>query len=375
MEMHSYFRDSVPREWTLLTEGIAAAGWRDLFRVSPVIGGMYTRLVQLFNTASTAATGGNVTDICTDGEQIYYVSGAASQSLIAASPINGAEIWEASPVSGANGLCTDGAYVYVTSTFSPAEIGLIKADRTTGALVSRGGTEYSCDALRTNGVYAVGISPASSTSKLVFWTVGVGAAAPTETGTVTITPLNGVAIDADQCYVGGTRATYDVWAYTLSSRANAWQVTLPTAAPPTVAAIAADGDVVYVATDSVALTAGGNASLFCLERVSGTVLWTMDLNDLTAAAVDDRYLFVIDSNDDLLQIKLRAPVPTVVATAADWSDVVCDCVSVVGIDKTTATNFMRHMLGGATKTFMKALGTDPTRRPVFTLGVPVDGLI
>jgi outer membrane protein assembly factor BamB len=372
MEMHSYFRDSVPREWTLLTEGIAAAGWRDLFRVSPVIGGMYTRLVQLFNTASTAATGGNVTDICTDGEQIYYVSGAASQSLIAASPINGAEIWEASPMSGANGLCTDGAYVYVTSTFSPAEIGLIKADRTTGALVSRGGTEYSCDALRTNGVYAIGISPASSTSKLVFWTVGVGAAAPTETGTVSPTVLNGLAIDADQCYVGGTRSTQDVWCYNLATRAEAWKITLPTSSAPTVAAIAADGDVVYVATDSVALTAGGNASLYCLGRFDGQLLWTMDLNDLSQVAVDDRYLFVIDSNDDLIQIKLGVSVPTVVATSADWSDVVCDCVSVVGIDKTTPTDFMRHMLGGATKTFMKTLGTDPTRRPVFTLAAPVD---
>jgi hypothetical protein len=370
-----------PREWYQIEDGIAASSYRDLFRVvPPLTPPSYDRLAQLFNVAGTAATGGNPNHIHTDGEQLYYACGnlTPSQSLIAAIPDTGAEVWEASPLTQHTALCTDGTNVYATSPSSPGEIGLAKIDRTSGALISQGGTEYDLDELRTNGVYCVGISPFSSSSKVVFWLVNTGATAPTETGTVTVTPLNGLAIDADQCYVGGTRNTYDVWAWTLSSRANAWQITLPTVGAPTVAAIAADGDCVFVATDSQTLTAGGRASVYCLDRVNGSVLWSYSPpgdTDVEAIAVDDRYLFVRDANDDLLQLKLRAAEPALVAVAADWNEVVCDGVSVIGTDATTTTNFMRHMLGGASKTYMRALGTDPNRRPFYTLAVPVDGRI
>lgn len=360
------------REWTTLPEGIAATSHRDLFRVVPVAIGMYSRLQQVFNVACSAATGGNPISICTDGEQIYYIGGTIAQSLIAADPNDGSEIWETSPLTQHASLCCDGYYVYACST-SSGETGLYKINRDTGYSVSSGGTEYNCQSIITNGYYAAGIRPASSTSKLVFWTVGAGAASPTETGTVTITPLNGLAIDADQVYVGGTRATYDVWAYDLATRANQWQITLPTSTAPTVAAITADGNFVYVATDQVALTAGGNASMFCLERISGNLLWTMDLNDLVDVAVDDRYLYAITTSDDLAMIDIHHAAPGIVAVLADVDSVVCDGVSVICHDATTTTNLQRNFSVGASKLFMRSLGDDINRRPFYTLAVPVNG--
>jgi outer membrane protein assembly factor BamB len=328
---------------------------------------MWTRLQQLFNVAGSAATGGSPFSICTDGEQIYYICGSIGQVMIAASPVDGAEVWEASGgLTQPSAICADGNYLYANDT-NAGQPGLRKLDRDTGTAVSSGGTEYSCDVLRTNGVYAVGISPFSSSSKLVFWTVGAGAAAPTETGTQTITPLNGLAIDADSVYVGGTRSTYDVWAWDLAARTNNWQITLPVTTAPTVAAITADGDCVYVATERKTLSAGGSASVFCLDRVNGSLLWTYDIpatTDAAELAVDDRYLYVRDSDDDLHMLRLRFPEPTLVAIAADWNEVQCDGVSVIGTDATTTTNFMRHMVGGPSKTYMRAEGDDPTRRPM-----------
>jgi len=357
------------REWLDVSEGIAATStFRDLFRVIPLtsLGAISDRYYELFNIANTGASG-NPSHLCTDGEQMYYISGALDQYLIAASPLAGTEIFDVDTGIQIMSICCDGQAVYA-NTYSNS--GLYVYDRDTGAYSTKGGTEYACTALRTNGEYCVGIRPNSSTSKIVFWTV----ATPTETGTVTITPLNGVAIDADQCYVGGTRATYDVWAYTLSSRAVAWQVTLATSSAPTVNAIAADGDFVYVCTDRVALTAGGNANLFCLSRYDGATLWTMDVGstvNLDYCAVDDKYLHVTDDADLTYMIKLGAPVPHVVATVADLIVQCCDGIGVGMLDAATAANFARHHVGHPTKTFMRAAADDPNRRPFHTLAVPV----
>jgi outer membrane protein assembly factor BamB len=379
MEMVSYFRDSVPREWTFLYEGIAAATTTgDLFRVSPVLAGMYSRFEQLFNIPSTAVGVGNPINICTDGEQIYYQAGGLSALLVAASPFDGSEIWEGTAgVAQFISICTDGTNVYGSAT--AADPGLIKVDRDTGLELSRGGVEYECSLIRANGEYAVGISPNSSALKLVFWLINSGATAPTETGTVSPTTLHAVAIDADSAYVGGVQAGgNDVWSFDLATRANNWQKPLPVTTPPTVAYICTDGDCVYVATERKTLSAGGNASVFCLDRVNGSTLWTYDIPDATDAswlAVDDRYLFVVDSANKIHMIKLRSPEPALVATAEGWNEAQCDGVSVIGTDSGTATNFMRHWLGGATKTYMRARGDDPERRPFYTLAVPVDGRI
>jgi len=268
-------------------------------------------------------------------------------------------------------MTCDGAYLYYTERPASALPGLWKISRTTGAAVANGGTtEYDCDLLRANGTHAAGIAPNSSAGKVVHWSTG-GTPVELTTNTPT-TNLNGLAIDATQVYVGGTRNTQDVWCYTTAGVA-VWSITLPSSSTPVVNAIAADGDMVYVATDQAALTAGGKASIFCLSRLDGSLLWTHDTNtDLLRVAVDDRYLFVIDSFDILTMLRLHTPAVSPLAELADWDEVICDGVSVIGHDATTTDNYMRHYLGGPAKTFMRADGGDTTRRPFFTLAVPVD---
>jgi outer membrane protein assembly factor BamB len=376
-QMMEYFLDYLVREWNQIAQGIAATSYTDLFRVFPPVGSvMYIRLAQVFSFTGTAATGGNVTSVCGDGEQVYYISGSTSQSLIAANPNGGTEIWEASPIAGHTAICTDGLNVYAMSPFSPAELGLHVVNRTTGALINSGGVEYACQQLRANGVYCVGIAPNSGAGKVVFYTV----ATPTETGTVTpTTQLNGVAIDHDQCYVGGVRSTYDVWAYTLSTRANAWQVTLDTNAP-TVNAICADGDFVYVCTDDfvTALPGTPNRCLFCLDRLNGTILWSMDLGaDLDACAVDDDYLYVTTAGGVAYAIRLRSGMAVgsvgVVATqtnVAAAGGLYVDGMSLYCQDGAAATKLRRLATAQKTKDFMRVNGQDPARRPFYNLAIP-----
>lgn len=371
MQVHTWIKQFIPREWRYLPEAIAAASTRDLLRVVPPSAGNLYRLQQIFSKNSTGATGGNPASICTDGEQVYYVGGAIGQSLIGASPNDLSEVWEDGGLTQYSAVCVDGAYVYAMSTLV-GEPGLYKRSRTTGGAVSNGGTENGCTKLRVNGIYAVGIRPNSSTSKLVFWTCGSGAAAPTETGTVSPTVLNGVAIDSDQAYVGGTRNTNDVWAYTLSTRANAWAVTLDANAP-TVNDICADGDRVYVCTDQFATAAGPNKSLFCLDRLTGALIWSADYANLDACCVDDHYLYVTTDGGVLYQLDPFTGYSVATQTAmAAIGQLCCDGLSIYGQDGSTATNVRKLSTWiGGTRTFTKMLGQDPNRRPFYHLAIPV----
>lgn len=361
------------REWSEIGEGVAAAGYKDLFKVTPPATGtsMSPRLSQIFSIVSTAATGGNPFSLCGDGEQLYYIAGGVGQSVIAANPANLGEIWEVTAtVTSPQALEADGLYVYASGGIA-GEPGLRRINRATGAAAGNGGVEWFHQLLRSNGVYCIGIDVNSSAGKVVFYTV----ATPTETGTQTpTTQLYGAAIDYDQCYVGGVRNTQDIWAYTLSSRALAWSTTLPTTTAPQIEALCADGDFVYAVSDRVALTAGGNANTYCLDRVTGAVLWTLDVAaaDLVLCEVDDRYLYVVDSTNDLYAIRLRAAVPGVVGLQTNVVDsLYVDGVSIYCRDGATATNVRRLAVGGPTKVYMVASGDDPSRRPFYNLSVPL----
>jgi hypothetical protein len=379
MEMTSWSRDFITREWRDVHEGISQTTSAALiFRVVPPLGAPfanYARYQTGWSAASTAATGGNPTEVKTDGEQIYYIAGSVAQSLIAASPVAGAEIWESGVVIQFGSVAVDGAAVYTFST-NAGEPGLFILDRTTGTQTGNTGAEYACTKSVSNGVYCCGVNgTVGGAGSLVFYLI----ATPLETGTVIplAAAINGLAIDNDQVYVGGTRNVNDVFAYTLSSRASAWSTTLPTTIAPTVNSIAADGDCVYVATDNVALTAGGNASIFCLERVSGAVLWTMDLFNIDILSIDDRYLHAVRDNNTVYMIKLRAPVPSVVASVTGFGllSIDSDGYALYGSDSGTPANFRKVWVGGAAKTYQITGVNDPNRRPFHKMAVPVDGRI
>ena len=371
MQLWTWFKQFAPREWSDVYEGIAATVVFQLFRVFP---SHHAALLPLrlgdgiFDVPGTAAGGGVVKLLCTDGQQLYYISGTG-ESVVAADPSNGDEIWEKVLAAVGSALTVDGRGVYYMSA---TQQGLRKIDRNSGDFDGDGGTEFGCTRLRANGVYCVGVRPSSDAGRVVFWTV----ATPTETGTQTPTTLlEGVAIDAEHCYVGGTRNTNDIWCYKLSDRSLVWQIALDTNAP-TVRAITADGDFVYVATEHRTLSAGGSANLFCLSRYDGELLWTANVKndtvDLYDCAVDDRYLYVIDEFDTLIQIRLRVPTAAPVAEATGFLSIALDGVSVAGA---SGTDFRRVWVGGATKTMMRVAGNDPNRRPFYNLAVPTDGRI
>ena len=377
MQMLTWFKQFVPREWEDVAEGLAEATTvRDLFRVVPPLAAMRARLASAYTVAGSAATGGFPTFICTDGEQIYYIAGAGNVSLIAADPTDGSEIWESGAVTQFLAICADGLFVYASGAV--ADVGLRKINRTTGAAAGNvNGDGHSYRLVRANGFFAAMIAPTGLLGTLNLFTV----ATPTyEANDSPTTNLNALGMDADQCYVGGTRNTgNDVWAYqmTVGALVPVWSVALDANDPSPINSIVADGDHVYVVTDAFAVAAGGNKNLFCLSRYDGELLWSLNVKgaavDLDVVGVDDRYLYVIDEFHTLIQICLRSPTAAPIKEATDCADAIaCDGVSVFCSDNATAANFRRVWAGGPTKTFMRSAPADPTRRPWPNLAIPAD---
>lgn len=378
MEMISWIRDIVARQWDDVSEGIYAASDQDLFRVIP---GTTTpdRGSQIFKVSGTATGSTSVIKPCTDGEYIYYIGGTTDYYVVCADPTDGSEVYEKDVASvDLDSICADGGYVYV-HTKNPSEAGLLRLDRSTGGVDSQVGTEYSCSRIATNGGSVAGIDPFGKAGHILIYSGIQGTITEDGTYNTGSASLSAIAIDSDQCYAGGTRNTNDVWCVALDDTSTAvWSTTLPVSSAPTVAGIAADGDRVYVSTDRVALTAGGNANLHCLDRMTGVVIWSYDVQpsslvDLEGISVDHRYLYVVDANDDLHVID-KVGYPAQVQLIEDFGEPCCDGVSVIGNSNLT-TELKRSWVTCGETTFQKVPGSDVNRRPFFNLAIPVNGRI
>jgi hypothetical protein len=381
MEMISWLRDYQIREWSDLAEGIAATSAGEMFRVAPSGTAMTARGAQIFNVSGTGTGSTNVSEICTDGEQIYYTNGGY---MIAADPADGSEIWENNDTAVVTfpALCTDGFYVYAMGDTN--DRGIHQCERATGDVVDSAGTDYDCNKIVTNGYYIVGIDANSFTGYVTFWSNIQSASIAQDGRYDTSSPgLQDVCIDQDQCYVTGNPVSSNsVWAMNLSTRALAWAAVLPTTSAPTLlTSICCDGNRVYVAGSRTALTAGGSANLFCLDRITGNTLWTMDLvdsglNNRSAsfgAATDGRYLFVyLATAEELAVVDLHGG-PAQVGFIADARYPICDGVSVIG-NSDVGTQLKRSRWIDAVRTFRRTAGTDTNRRVFYTLAVPADRL-
>ena len=373
----AWLKQFAPREWTELSEGITDASvFRQLFRVCPPNATMLGRLGEIFSTAGTAATGGNVTHICTDGQRVYYISGATLDAIIGASPVDLTEEWEFinTATTQVVSITCDGRFVYFVSDATEAGLWTIGLD---GAGPLNAGATYGHSALRANGTNCVGISGNTGVGDLDIWASSPISLVATKSTGSPGSGLLAVAIDDTHAYVAGTRnAPNDIWAYPLTGGAATWSVPLDTNDPSPVNGICTDGDFLYVVTDSFAIAAGGNRGLFCLDKVTGTVLWTFDLGaDLVDCAVDSDYLYVVDSSNILYMFKLHSPEVGLIATKTNVSSAVqslaADGVNVFCRDASATTNVRRLTTSGPTKTFMRVSGQDTRRRPFFTLAVPV----
>jgi len=370
-----WLEDTSPREWTELSEGIAAAVNRQLFRVVPLSTGITSRLMEYWSVITTATGGLNPTSITTDGLKVYYVAGTGNEYIVAASPVDGSEVWEIQPSTGAGAditaMAADGARIFYVHSATP--VGLRSVD-TDGANALSGGLTYGHFLLRATGIHVAGISGNTGAGDVDIWTASNHALVATNaTGS---TQLRGVAIDEDYVYVGGDRNVSDVWAYKLVGGGLLWSVALDTGPNvPVVRAIAADGDCVYVLTDAFTDAAGDSKSLFCLDRTTGAILWSVDVDgtNMLYLAVDQGYLYAVNSLGTMYMISLKGQTVGIVKSADNVADsIAVDGTSIYCQDGATATNLRRIAVGGATKTFMRAAGTDNRRRPFFTLAVPVN---
>ncbi|MHC4121751.1 MAG: outer membrane protein assembly factor BamB family protein [Planctomycetota bacterium] len=383
MQLWTWAKQFIAREWSELSEGIASITTArfGLFRVCPAdiaIAPYLTSLRQSgkINVADPSTGAGNPVKVRTDGEYLYYHINALADYIVAVSPVDGALVWERAITTGhtATALATDGAAVYWISS-NVGSPGLRLLDRTDGTNQANGGTEYNCDKLVVNGEYAVGANgTVNGAGTITFW--GTLTGTPVQTGFVGVggTKL-GLAIDETQVYTCGTRSTNDVWAYNLNSRALAWQVTLDANDPSPCNACVADGDYVYVGTDRFATAAGPTRNLFCLSRFDGSLVWSMEVDpasaiDIDRLTVDDRYLWAEDSSGTLYQIRLRGGAPSVVASLQTTNGIVSDGIAIYGPNAGTPGNFQGIWIGGPTKTYMRADGNDPARRPFYMRAVP-----
>jgi outer membrane protein assembly factor BamB len=359
----------VPRIFSTLKEGIDVVASPRLFRVHPPAGGMKARADQVFSVQGTLGAYA-VTDGATDGRRVYYLqsTGPGSGKCYGADPEDGSLDWTYDLSYPIDAVAADGRNVYICS--GEATRNVVSINRTTGAEIGYATIAYGTgfDAC-ANGDYLV-VCHSQYTD--FFDNLG---GTPNNTGTVarSATANNyACAIDALKVYVGGTRGTdsYDVYAYLLSSRATSWQVALPTTGTATINAIATDGDLVYVATDRIALTAGGDACLFVLSARNGSLLWTYDLGsgvNLDYIAHDDLWIFASDdANTTYCFHKThRAPLWVI----ANFHAFEADGVGIVGGD---GNNIERKYRGTPMRTFQVVKNVDANRRPFHHLAIPVD---
>lgn len=367
-EIANWIDGSFIREFSTLAEAIPFISAPRCFRVHPPDAAMNARGATVF---STQGTGGAVAviDVATDGFYVFYAQG---DTVYATSPASLTDEWSYQPVAASNiiDLFSDGFRVYALIPYQAGDDEVYLLNPTTGAKV-------------------VGISLVSSTyaalaANGVWLTVLVGNFAyffdtldgtPVEQGNYNHgATLAAVALDAENAYIGGTQGTgsFDVRAVKLSTQAVVWSVAMPTTTAVTVKSIAADGDFVYVGTDRKALTAGGNANVFCLNRYTGAVVWTADLTvddtNTNHIFVDDRFVYPSMGTQETYFLDKRNGQTVFYSTTLSGRD--CDGLSVCGA---ATNNGARIWRGNSTRVFMRADGEDPNRRPFHKYAVPIDG--
>lgn len=384
-DMADWLRKLIGREWSDVAEGILnTATQSDQFKVYHSTTGLRPRGLAVFDVASPATGGGVVNQPATDGQLIFFFGGTGDAYINSVDPSAGGQEQEyAIPTGAASALDADGAYVYYHNT-NAAVPGLQVHDRVTLALVRTGGAQYACSELRSNGAWCCGIKPFGGANRIAFYT-GLGTTVTENVITTAAATLFGLAIDGDQVYAGDNLGS--VYCYTLAGTpVNQWTTALPITVAVQVRAIAADGHVVYVVTDRTTLSGAappsqspsGSASIFALDRITGEVLWTRDLgagNDCYNVAVDQRYLYCVDSSDEIYVYWLRAPEPSLVyQDVGPWGWIACDGVSIAGTNAAGlggGTNIKRAWFQSkGTQAFMRVLGNDSKRQPFFNLAVP-----
>jgi hypothetical protein len=185
---------------------------------------------------------------------------------------------------------------------------LIRLNEATGASAgSNIGTLAHPERLVTNGIYVFGRDSGSNDDFYRFADLyGTGSETGpfsyTSTGTYQILDF---AIDGNYLFIGGSAAggagdRLVKCVTTVAPGSTFWDWDPPTTTQPVCNALATDGDYLWVGTDRAALSAGGNANLYLIEKLTGTMLYAYDIgnnsDDVTHLALDDQYIVVTTYN-------------------------------------------------------------------------------
>jgi hypothetical protein len=365
--MIAWIRDFVPREFTDLPEAIEETVPGQTFKIYPAGGNCKAVGDSIFSVSPLA---GVLNNICMDGSRIYGWYGVY---VYAYDPTNGSSVWNQSYTPDT--VTCDGGYVYALGCPS-IEVKVL--DPTDGTVVrDYGTTSYDCIGSDANGYYLAGFGESANPSGLRVWR-DIQTASIAQQGTYDHGgggTLRAVALDHDLAFIGGDQGLggIDVRAITLSSGPSMsarWSIALPVTAAPTVFAICADGEYCYVSTDRQSLTAGGNATLYCIARHGGLIAWTQDLiSDFDGICCDDRYLYV-GRNGTATTYIIDKTNGQVIQADTTQSAKACDGISYAGDD--TSNGLLRSYRGGPSRQFMRADTEDPDRRPFHNSAILTD---
>lgn len=379
--------DFMPREWLDLKQGIDGHVAPQRFVVGrPASGNLYRGYVIFSEPTQSLEL---PTWVVTDGRRIYYIDANVAvegQNVVAMDPEDGIQLWtQAKVTTELVGLASDGDRVY---TSEDGQNGVDVRSPSTGAISAHGGTQGELRFMATNGVFLIG----EFTNSIYF--LNDLDAAPVETGFVSYgAVVRATAIDTFRAYVTGEQAAGMTRCYDLVSRALLWSVDPPTTVQPLGAAIATDGDHLYVGTDNVVLTAGGdNVNLFVYDRTRGVLVGAYEIgansDDVKRLAVDDRWLYVTTENAtggvhreihiiDLRSglVDVRQPVsvnlPAALGDETVWA---CDGVGAVIVDNASAggdPEIRRDLIHTKPRNFQRVAGDDSGRQPFFNAAIPI----
>jgi len=316
-----------------------------------------------------------VTALATDGARVYY--GQAGGQITAADPETGATLWKVvtqpeQPLV----MESDGKFLYVGRQVGGAADFYIY-NASTGALVWSVATVAPPSLLAVNGQYFA-YRQATLGVVRIYSTPG---GAPVLIGDVVIPgQLNAydLAMSADWLIYTGLNSTDDrhVRAIDLATITPVWEVSYPSVNVNILTTgCVTDGDLVYTTTQAENLHDGTPRSLWAFELQTGRLVWTTDVNgavDAQNVAVDDRYVYATDTNNDLLVCEKFSGKP--IHRQADIYLLAVDGIKLYGSDAVvTGNNVRAHFRSRPSAEFARVDAGDTQRRPFHNLAVPIDG--
>lgn len=333
------------------------------------------------DTTQGAAGAVTIEALSTDGERLFYVQGTEVYATSLDDP--GTEL-ESVDLGGSSNpavveACGDFVLVlYPGVSGSPSEVYFLDPDDLSSKYAGLARTlpvSTTHPSGAANGDVAAFVTGTTARIVEVFRpSAATSLTSAIQWGGGTSGAIQDLAIDDRAVYGTGTAndAADEVQAWPLDGTTTAlWSASLPaTAGTPTGNAIEADGERVFVGSDRVTTAAGSNRGLWCLDRITGELLWqAATAADVADIAVDDRFVYALSSGDvEVFDKATGAQIESVSASGASAYSACCDGVSLLFA---SGSSVVRTDRGRGSVKFQRVSGTEPGRAPFHNLATPV----